>query len=61
MLEDLIARAEKDNIKLAPVVGVGCPGVIREDGSIESGAQNRGGPLQSVKLHPGGDSTHQRA
>ena len=51
MLEDLIARAEKDTIKLAPVVGVGCPGVIREDGSIESGAQNLPGNWESGRFN----------
>jgi hypothetical protein len=40
MLEALIVKAEKDGIKLAPVIGVGCPGLIREDGSISRGGQN---------------------
>jgi hypothetical protein len=40
MLQSLIARAEKNKILLAPVIGVGCPGVIKEDGSIAWGGQN---------------------
>lgn len=40
MLEGLIKRAEKDNANLAPFIGIGCPGVILADGSIERGAQN---------------------
>ena len=28
MLDDLIKRAEKDELKLAPFIGIGCPGVI---------------------------------
>jgi predicted NBD/HSP70 family sugar kinase len=40
MLNDLIKRAGKDGLKLAPFIGIGCPGVIRADGSIERGGQN---------------------
>jgi hypothetical protein len=40
MLETLIGKAEKDDMKLAPVIGIGCPGLIREDGSIARGGQN---------------------
>lgn len=40
MLKSLIKRAEKDNANLAPFIGIGCPGVILADGSIERGAQN---------------------
>jgi predicted NBD/HSP70 family sugar kinase len=40
MLEDLIKRAGKDELKLAPFIGIGCPGVIRSDGTIDRGGQN---------------------
>lgn len=40
MLVGLIKRAEKDGTNLAPFIGIGCPGVIRADGSIERGGQN---------------------
>ena len=40
MLVDLIKRAEKDELKLAPFIGIGCPGVIRSDGTIDRGGQN---------------------
>ena len=40
MLLGLIKRAEKDGANLAPFIGIGCPGVIRADGSIERGGQN---------------------
>jgi hypothetical protein len=40
MLRDMIGRAEKDGRRLAPFIGLGCPGLIREDGSIEKGGQN---------------------
>ena len=33
MLKGLIAAAQKKGIKLAPFIGVGCPGIIEEDGS----------------------------
>jgi predicted NBD/HSP70 family sugar kinase len=37
---NLIKRADKDGLKLAPFIGIGCPGVVRADGSIERGGQN---------------------
>ena len=47
MLADLIKRAAKDGLTLAPFVGIGCPGVIRPDGSIERGGQNLPGNWES--------------
>jgi len=43
--KDLIAAAEAEGLKLAPFIGIACPGVINEDGSIEKGAQNLPGKL----------------
>ena len=40
MLTTLIKRGAKDDLKLAPFIGIGCPGVIRPDGSIARGGQN---------------------
>jgi len=40
ILETLIGRADKEGLKLAPVIGIGCPGIIEEDGSIDRGGQN---------------------
>ncbi len=40
MLFDLIKRAGKDELKLAPFIGIGCPGVILPDGTIDRGGQN---------------------
>jgi predicted NBD/HSP70 family sugar kinase len=40
MLADLIKRAAKDKLALAPFIGMGCPGVIRPDGTIDRGGQN---------------------
>lgn len=51
MLERQIALAKKKDIKLAPVVGIGCPGLIREDGSIETGAQNLPGNWESSRFN----------
>lgn len=47
MLRGLIEKAAKRKLKLAPFVGIGCPGLIREDGSIERGAQNLPGNWES--------------
>jgi len=51
MLQDHIAIAEKKDLKLAPVIGIGCPGRIREDGSIEAGAQNLPGNWESSRFN----------
>ena len=51
MLKDLIAAAETDGRKLAPFIGIACPGVIDEDGSIEKGAQNLPGNWESSKFN----------
>jgi hypothetical protein len=40
MLKDLIRQAGKQGLRLAPFVGIGCPGLIRKDGSIGKGGQN---------------------
>jgi predicted NBD/HSP70 family sugar kinase len=40
MLKSMIKRADKGKAQLAPFIGIGCPGRIREDGSIEKGSQN---------------------
>lgn len=51
MLEDLIKAARKEGITLAPMIGVGCPGKILEDGSIEEGAQNLPGNWESSRFN----------
>ncbi|KPF98791.1 glucokinase [Rhodopseudomonas sp. AAP120] len=51
MLKDLIADAEKEGFKLAPFIGISCPGVINDDGTIEKGAQNLPGNWESSKFH----------
>jgi ROK family protein len=47
MLEKLIGRAEKDKVALTPFIGIGCPGIIERDGSIDRGAQNLPGNWES--------------
>jgi hypothetical protein len=51
MLQKLIARAEKDKLQLTPFIGIGCPGVIAADGSIERGAQNLPGNWESSRFN----------
>ena len=51
MLKGLITEAEKEGYKLAPFIGIACPGVINEDGSIEKGAQNLPGNWESSKFN----------
>jgi hypothetical protein len=51
MLKGLIGAAEKKRLKLAPFIGIGCPGFIEEDGSIDRGAQNLPGNWESSKFN----------
>jgi predicted NBD/HSP70 family sugar kinase len=51
MLKELIGAAEAEGFKLAPFIGIACPGVINEDGSIEKGAQNLPGNWESSKFN----------
>jgi predicted NBD/HSP70 family sugar kinase len=51
MLKGLIATAEADGLKLAPFIGIACPGVINPDGSIAKGAQNLPGNWESARFN----------
>src|ERR1700761_3117865 len=51
MLKNLIDEASEEGFKLAPFIGIACPGVINEDGSIEKGAQNLPGNWESSKFN----------
>src|ERR1700712_2301 len=51
MLKDLIAEADTEGLKLAPFIGISCPGVIDAEGSIEKGAQNLPGNWESSKFN----------
>jgi predicted NBD/HSP70 family sugar kinase len=51
MLKGLIAEAEEEGLKLAPFIGIACPGMIKSDGSIEKGAQNLPGNWESSKFN----------
>lgn len=51
LLLDLIKQARKERLSLAPFVGIGCPGVIRADGSIDRGAQNLPGNWETKSFN----------
>jgi predicted NBD/HSP70 family sugar kinase len=51
MLKELVGAADAEGLKLAPFIGIACPGVINEDGSIEKGAQNLPGNWESSKFN----------
>jgi hypothetical protein len=51
MLSRLIARADKEGLRLAPFIGLGCPGLIEEDGTIARGAQNLPGNWESKSFN----------
>jgi predicted NBD/HSP70 family sugar kinase len=51
MLKELLTAAEAEGLKLAPFIGISCPGVINHDGTIEKGAQNLPGNWESSKFN----------
>jgi predicted NBD/HSP70 family sugar kinase len=51
MLQDMIRRAKKEELPLAPFIGIGCPGIISADGGIERGAQNLPGNWHSKSFN----------
>jgi predicted NBD/HSP70 family sugar kinase len=51
MLKGLITEADAEGMRLAPFIGIACPGVINADGSIEKGAQNLPGNWESSKFN----------
>ena len=51
MLQVLIDECERKQIRLAPFVGIACPGRIRDDGSIARGTQNLPGDWESDTFH----------
>ncbi|MEI9994182.1 MAG: ROK family protein [Rhizomicrobium sp.] len=51
MIGDIIRRAEKAQLRLAPFIGIGCPGIIEPDGSIDRGTQNLPGNWASARFN----------
>jgi predicted NBD/HSP70 family sugar kinase len=51
MVQSLLARAEKEGLTVAPFVGVGCPGIVEEDGAIDRGGQNLPGNWESSRFN----------
>lgn len=51
MLREQIRHGEKEGLRVAPFIGVGCPGLIEADGTIERGAQNLPGNWSSSRFN----------
>ena len=51
MLKEMLRKAEKRGLAVAPFIGVGCPGHIETDGSIARGAQNLPGNWESNRFN----------
>lgn len=51
MLGTIVKRAEKAQVKLAPFIGIGCPGIVEADGTIDRGTQNLPGNWASSKFN----------
>ncbi len=47
MLHRLISQAEQQHVRLTSLIGIGCPGLISSDGSIERGGQNLPGDWEA--------------
>jgi hypothetical protein len=51
MVRRLVRAADKEKLNLAPFIGIGCPGKIEPDGSIDRGAQNLPGNWESSRFN----------
>jgi len=51
MLKELITEAKTKGLRIAPFIGVACPGLIDADGAIEKGAQNLPGNWESSRFN----------
>src|SRR5215831_1737653 len=51
MLKRLSKAAKQDKLELVPFIGIGCPGRIDADGSIDAGSQNLPGNWQSSSFN----------
>jgi len=51
MTRDLVKKADKAKLRLAPFIGVACPGIICEDGAIKRGGQNLPGNWESSRFN----------
>ena len=51
MLHEQMRHCHREGIRLAPFIGIACPGLIRRDGSISNGAQNLPGDWESDHFH----------
>lgn len=51
MLNAQLKQAKKDGLRVAPFIGVGCPGLIEPDGAIDRGAQNLPGNWESSRFN----------
>lgn len=51
MLRGMVDLAKAKKRALAPFIGIGCPGIIEEDGSIDRGGQNLPGNWESSRFH----------
>lgn len=51
MVQRSVRKAKKQGGRLAPFIGVSCPGLIRETGTIARGAQNLPGNWSSMRFN----------
>lgn len=51
LLEEQVEWAKTKKLRLAPFIGIACPGLIRADGSIARGAQNLPGNWAADTFH----------
>ena len=51
MLEELIKKASAEKLRLAPFLGVGCPGLIDDRGFILAGGQNLPGNWEGTDFN----------
>ncbi|MHC1551639.1 ROK family protein [Phyllobacterium sp. K27] len=51
MIKNLLEDAKEADIRVAPIIGIACPGIIESDGSIAAGGQNLPGDWESKSFN----------
>jgi predicted NBD/HSP70 family sugar kinase len=51
MIATIVKSAEKAGHRLAPFIGIGCPGIVEADGAIDRGTQNLPGNWASARFN----------
>jgi hypothetical protein len=51
MIAETVKQAKERDLRLVPIIAIGCPGLIEKDGTIARGAQNLPGKWEGKAFH----------